>query len=605
MPKLFNKLYTLLDREQRRDIWFVLALTICMALLDTIGIASILPFITVLTDPGVVETNQFLKLVYNALGFTDIKDFQYALGIGTFALLVSSVVLRSVTLWFQLRFTNFGIHKTASRMVGVYLGQPYTWFLNRHSADLGTRVLAEVTNVYLYSYYTSMVIVSNLLVITFLVVLLFVVDPALAASSILVLGGAYFTVFWIVRKYMVLLGERRMQANHGRYRVLNEAFGGVKDVKASGLEGVFLNQFFGPSKKMAKQSVTSGIIAEVPSFALQGLVFGGVVLLLLYLMSNYGNLGSAIPVVAVYALAGFRLLPALQGIYRSMSQVKYNSPSLDLLYKEIHELELTSRKVERKTNNLDVKPLGFTEECKLKNIIFSYPGTTVPAIDNVNISIKVNSTIAFVGSSGSGKTTLVDIILGLLKPDKGVISLDNIELTDELLASWQKSIGYVSQNIFLSEGTIASNIAFGIPDDDIDMEAVSRAAAIAQLDTILIDLPDKLNTRIGEKGVRLSGGQRQRIGIARALYHSPSVLILDEATSALDNITELAVMDAIENLSGKMTIILIAHRLSSVRKCDAIYFLDKGKVLDSGSYDSLQETCVNFKQMVESGVIDS
>ncbi|MEJ2610389.1 MAG: ABC transporter ATP-binding protein, partial [Candidatus Thiodiazotropha sp.] len=579
-------------------------LMICMAMLDTVGIASILPFISVLSNPEVIETNQLLKLAYDGLGFTEIKDFQYALGIGTFTLLVSSVVLRSFTLWAQLRFTNIGIHKTASRMVATYLGQPYAWFLNRHSADLGTRVLSEVFNVYQGNYYTSMVIISNLLVISFLVILLIIVDPMLAISSMLVLGGLYFSVFWLVRKYMVLLGKRRMQANHERYRVLNEAFGGVKDVKAAGLEGVFLNQFYNPSGKMAKQSVISGLIAEIPAFALQGLVFGGVVLLLLYLMSNYGNLSSAIPTVAVYALASFRLLPALQGIYRNISQLKYNSPSLKLLYKDIHELEKTSRAVERKTDQ-DIKPLRFNEACKLSNIKYRYPEADALAIDGVDISIKVNSTIGFVGSSGSGKTTLVDIILGLLKPNEGTISLDNVKLTDDLVSAWQRSIGYVSQNIFLSEGTIASNIAFGKPEDGIDMEAVTRAAAIAQLDTLLGDLPEKYNTRIGEKGVRLSGGQRQRIGIARALYRDPSVLILDEATSALDNITEHAVMDAIDKLSGKMTMILIAHRLSSVRKCDTIYFLEKGKVLASGSYDSLQETCPNFKRMVESGVIDT
>ncbi len=604
MTLSYADLYRLLTPEQRRDVWFVLILTLFMAILDTIGIASILPFITVLTDPEVIKTNGILKRVYDILGFTSVDQFQYTLGVGTFCLLISSVLIRSLTLWAQLRFTSYGIHTTACRMVSTFLGQPYSWFLSHHSADLAARILSEVHNVYTGIYYQSLLIISNILVISLIVVLLLVVDPTIAATTFFVLGGLYLVVFLSVRKYIARLGEVRLKANNERFRALSEAFGGIKDVKSSSLEGVFLNQFYHPSKSFARQSIYSGFIAETPSFVLQGLVFGGIVLLLLYLMSNYGGLNSAIPVVAVYALAGIRFLPALQSIYRSLSQLKFYGGSLDLLSKDLLGLKDSARPIERKVNNLDVLPHGFDRECALNGITFTYPETDSPVLKDINLSIERCKTIAFVGSSGSGKTTLVDIILGLLKPEKGQILLDGEALTDELLPSWQKSIGYVSQNIFLSEGTIAANIAFGVPQDSIDRQAVEKAAEVAQLDKMLEDMPDKYDTFIGEKGVRLSGGQRQRIGIARALYHNPSMLIMDEATSALDNLTEHAVMDAIEQLSGKITIILIAHRLSSVRNCNEIFFLDSGKILDSGTYDSLQLSCAKFKEMVESGTIE-
>ncbi len=603
MTLSYADLYKLLTPEQRRDVWFVFVLTLFMAILDTIGIASILPFITVLTEPDVVKTNELLKTVYELFEFSSVDQFQYALGVGTFCLLISSVLIRSLTLWAQLRFTYYGIHTTACRMVSTFLGQPYSWFLNHHSADLATRILSEVHNVYTGIYYQTLLIISNILVISLIVVLLLVVDPTIAATTFFVLGGLYLIVFLSVRKYISRLGEVRLKANHERYRALSEAFGGIKDVKSSSLEGVFLNQFYHPSKRFARQSIYSGYIAETPSFVLQGLVFGGIVLLLLYLMSNYGGLDSAIPVVAVYALAGIRFLPALQSIYRSLSQLKFYGTSLDMLYTDLIGLKESARPIERKENNLDIVPRGFDRECVLKGIEFTYPNMESPVLKEINLSIEKYKTIAFVGSSGSGKTTLVDVILGLLKPQKGQILLDGEALTDELLPSWQKSIGYVSQNIFLAEGTIATNIAFGVPVDSIDMQAVVKAAEVAQLDRMLEDLPEKYETFIGEKGVRLSGGQRQRIGIARALYHNPSLLIMDEATSALDNLTEHAVMEAIEQLSGKITIILIAHRLSSVRKCDEIFFLDSGKIIDSGRYDSLQESCAKFRELVESGSI--
>jgi HlyD family secretion protein len=267
-------------------------------------------------------------------------------------------------------------------------------------------------------------------------------------------------------------------------------------------------------------------------------------------------------------------------------------------------LENTARPIERKESNLDIVPHGFSIRFQLKRVEFTYPGSDSPVLQGINLSIEKFKTIALVGSSGSGKTTLVDIILGLLQPQKGQILIDDEVLTDELIPSWQKSIGYVSQNIFLSEGSIAKNIAFGVPDNLIDMQAVLKAAEIAQLDKMLDDLPDKYETYIGEKGVRLSGGQRQRIGIARALYHNPSMLIMDEATSALDNVTEHAVMDAIHQLTGKITIILIAHRLSTIKNSDDIFFLDSGKILDSGTYESLQLSCTKFKEMVDRGNID-
>jgi len=599
MITLFKRLKAMLDAKQRREIVVLFFLTVVMAVLDTLGIASIMPFISVLYNPEIIETNEYLKWLYEYFGFSSREQFLVFLGVGTFVLLISSVVFRSLTLWAQLRFTHLGIHNMACRMIDTYVRQPYAWFLNRHSADLGTRVLSEVSNVFLGVYYPALLIVTNVLVTVCLVLLLLVVDPVLALGSIVLLGGMYCLVFFATRHFLVRIGEERVRANHGRYRVLNEVFGGIKDVKSSNLEKKFADRFTEPSSVLARHSITNGIISELPSFALQGLVFGGVILLLIYLISAYGSMESAIPVVALYALAGFRLLPALQGIYRNLSKLKFNTPVMDTLYDDIVNLQETREAKILPSMDHNHELLSPLSEISLKNVNYSYPGSDAKALDGICLEIPAKKSIALVGSSGSGKTTLVDVMLGLLYPDEGCIQIDDKEVGDENVVNWQKSIGYVSQHIFLSEGSIASNIAFGY--DEIDYDAVNRAVIAAQLGEFISDQPDGVNTLIGEKGVRLSGGQRQRIGIARALYKNPPVLIFDEATSALDNVSENAVMDAIENLSGDKTIIMIAHRLTSIRACDMVHYLEAGRIIASGDFDSLYQACPQFKRMVDSG----
>ncbi|MEZ5550322.1 MAG: ABC transporter ATP-binding protein [Pseudomonadales bacterium] len=601
----YFKLYELLSSSERKGMWGLVALTLSMAILDTIGIASVMPFISVLSNPEILSTNRILASTYAYLGFGSQQQFLIFLGIGTFVTLMASVLFRSLTLWAQLRFTNMGIHNTACRVVETYLHQPYSWFLDRHSADLGTRVLSEVTNVFQGAFYPAMLIIANSLVTLFLVVFLFLVDPQLAFASFLILGGMYGAIFLFVRRMLVRIGEERISANHERYRILNEAFGAIKDVKASGLEQTFLGLFFSPSQRMANSSVRGAVIAEMPSFVLQGLVFGGMILLLLYLIATYGSLQNAMPVVAIYALAGYRLLPALQGIYRNLSQMRFNLPSLDTLHSDLIGLRTSTESwKERVGMDRRSRPLGLRTICQLRGITFKYDQASLPALEGLDLDIKANSMVGIVGGSGAGKTTLVDILLGLLLPNVGEVVVDGQTITGDNRLAWQRTIGYVSQNIVLSEGSIASNIAFGVSERDIDSDAIARAASSAQLDEFVDELPYGIDTGVGEKGVRLSGGQRQRIGIARALYHDPAVLILDEATSALDSITEQKVMQSVRSLGKQKTIVLIAHRLSSVRGCDVIHMLKNGNVSASGTFEELLSRNSDFRKMVESSEID-
>jgi ATP-binding cassette, subfamily B, bacterial PglK len=591
---VYRKLLTLLNATERTRCYLVCALLVVVAFVEVLGVASIMPFIAILMNPGVVESNPYLAFVYAQLGFSSIEAFLLFVGVVFVFLLFFSLGCKAVGTWAQLRFSHNRIYTWGARLVGGYLRQPYEWFLNRHSADLATSVLAEVNQVVHHGLLPAMQIIANGLVVIFLMVLLILVDPVLAFAVGGLLGVGYAAIYAAMRRRLTRIGRDRMEANQERFHIVSEAFGGVKEVKIAGLEEVVVNRFLGPSRIMAKRMISVGLIEEVPSLAMQGLLFGGMLLALLYLMATHGGVQDAIPVVALYAFAGYRLMPAIKAIYRDVSQLRYAEPVIDALSADFASLQTTVPQHDGGAR------IPLQRMLSLRKVSYSYPGAPGPALRSVSMNIRARTTIGLVGSTGSGKTTTVDLILGLLRPVEGALVVDDIEITGETVRSWQRSLGYVPQQIFLSDNSIAANIAFGLPPEAIDMAAVENAARIANLhEFITSELPDGYQTSVGERGVRLSGGQRQRIGIARALYHDPDVLIMDEATSALDNITERAVMEAVSNIGQRKTIILIAHRLSTVRNCDQVFLLEHGEVAAFGTYDELVAKDERFRAMAD------
>lgn len=596
MRDLYHKIYGILDRRERLLVLVVFGFTLLVALLETAGVASILPFIAVLSNPELVDKNHYLAAAYHFFGFTSKDAFFLALGGAVFALLVGSLVLKAVSFWAQLHFSSMRNHSIGYRLIESYLHQPYQWFLSRHTSQMASSVTSEVSQVVHGAIFPVMQIVAQGLVVICLLALLIMVDPVLAALIVVVLGGAYWLIFLLARKRLSVTGEQSHDANKEKFKVVHEAFGGIKDVKIGGLEEVFLERFRVPSVTGAKHLVYAKMVSELPSFAVQAVVFGGLLLLILYLLATRGSMQQALPTLAVYAFAGYRLMPGLQAIFKNLAELRFSMPTLDALYRDIKSADPAELVTGR---SVIVDPIRLQREIKLVNLTYSYPNKQRPALDAINLQIKAKSTVGFVGSTGSGKTTCVDIILGLLRPNAGHLEVDGKIITIENVRAWQRSVGYVPQSIFLTDDTIAANIGFGIPASRIDMQAVERAAKIANLhDFICTELEQGYHTKVGERGVRLSGGQRQRIGIARALYHDPDVLIFDEATSALDNITESLVMDAIRLLASQQkTIILIAHRLSTVEKCDCIYLLEHGSVMVAGTYDELLAESEQFRTM--------
>jgi ATP-binding cassette, subfamily B, bacterial PglK len=590
--QIFKKLLFLLTPHERKRAVLLLVMILIMALLDMIGIASILPFMAVITNPGLVETNYILNYMFqasNIFGVENNQQFLFALGVFVFVILITSLVFKALTNYAQLRYIQMREYSISKRLVEGYLHQPYSWFLGRHSADLGKTILSEVAQVVGGGLRPLMELIAKGVVSIVIIILLILTNPKLALIASISLGGAYGLIFYFIRGFLNRIGKKRLESNQLRFMALSDAFGAIKEVKVGGLEKTYVKHFSDPGKIFALTRSSSQIISKLPRYFLEAIAFGGILLIILYMMVQTGSFNNALPILSLYVFAGYRLIPALQTIYSSITELAFVSPSLDKLHEDIKNLKLFNE-------NQDQGVLSFNKAITLKNIYYNYPNESRTALKDINLSIPAKTIVGLVGATGSGKTTTVDIILGLLETKKGTLEVDGKVITNQNSRSWQRTIGYVPQHIYLSDDTVAANIAFGVGLKDINQADVEKAVKIANLHEFVMDeLPKQYQTTIGERGVRLSGGQRQRIGIARALYHKPQVLILDEATSALDSQTEKAVMDAVNNLSKNITIILIAHRLSTVKKCDQIFLLEKGQLKDQGTFKELIKVNENFR----------
>ncbi|OUX38043.1 MAG: ABC transporter ATP-binding protein [Candidatus Pelagibacter sp. TMED273] len=555
-----------------------------MAFIDMLGVASIMPFMAVLTNPNIIETNFFLRTMFqtsNIIGINTNQEFTFLLGIFVFVFLIFSLSFKAVTIYVQTRFVQMREYSIGKKLIEIYLHQPYTWFLNRNSADLGKTILSETGNIVNNGLAPLFNLIAQSLVTITLIILLLFINIKLTLIIALVIGGTYVLTFNLFRRFLERIGKERLIANEFRFKSISEAFGASKEVKVSGLEQIFINRFSDSAVTFAKHQASSNIVNILPRFFIEAIAFGGMLLLILYIISKSGTFTSAIPIIAVYAFAGYRLIPSIQQIYFSSGALRFTSASIDKLYNDLKDLN-------QPVSNHERSIIPFDKAITLNNIYYNYPNSSRTALNNINLTIPAQTTVGLVGATGCGKTTTVDIILGLLITQKGTLEVDGKIITKKNTRAWQRSIGYVPQNIYLTDDTIAANIAFGIDQKDVSYQLIERAAKIANLhEFVNSELPNQYQTIVGERGVRLSGGQKQRIGIARALYHNPKVLILDEATSALDSETEEAFMNEINKLSKSITIIIIAHRLTTVKNCDIIFKLNKGNLVSQGTYAEL------------------
>jgi ABC-type multidrug transport system fused ATPase/permease subunit len=580
----FKKLFFLLTTHERKRASLLLIMIIIMAFLDVIGVASILPFMAVLTNENLIEKNSILNAMFQAskiFGIETNQEFLSALGAIVFVLLIISLAFKALTTYVQARFVQMQEYSIGKRLIERCLHQPYSWFLSRNSSDLGKTILSEVSQVVTYGITPLMELVAKSMISIVLIVLLIIVDPKLALIIGLSLTVVYLLIFNFVSNYLHRTGKKRLTNNELRFIAVNEAFGAIKEIKVGGLEQKYVNDFSNSAEIFASSQASAKIISQIPRYFLEAFAFGGILLIIIYKMTQTGSFNNVLPIVSLYVFAGYRLMPALQQIYGSFTSLSFVSASLDKLYDELKNHKLVNE-------NQNPGFLAVNKKITLKNVYYNYPNTSRTALKDINLTIAAKSKVGIVGVTGSGKTTTVDIILGLLEPQKGMLEVDEKIITKQNVRSWQRSVAYVPQYIYLSDDTVAANIAFGVEPKKINQDMIEKSAKIAELHKFVTDeLPKQYQTIIGERGIRLSGGERQRIGIARALYHNPQVLIFDEATSALDNQTEQAVMDAVNNLGKDITIILIAHRLSTVKNCDIIFKFENGRLVDQGSFDEI------------------
>jgi ABC-type multidrug transport system fused ATPase/permease subunit len=570
----------------------MIAAVVVMSLLQVLGIASIAPFLALVADPGVIDRNQYLSWAYRSFGFESTKTFLVFVGLGVFVVFTVTSLFSMVTARAMIRFA-LGRHYTLSmNLLSHYLSMPYAFFLGRHTATLGKSVLSEVTEVVNGVLLLGMQTFARLVTATAIIVLLLVVDPILAVMTATVLGGTYVAIYLAVRRKLARIGRQRFQANTAKYKAIAEGLGGIKEIRVLGREPVFLERYAEAARDYVRSRISADVISQVPHHLVEILAFGGLLLIVLYLLLVTGELLQVMPIIGLYAFASYRLLPALGVIFTGVARIRTSLDALDHLYDDLRQQALAVS-----VNRDEIEALPLHDTLELRDVTFRYGPAQKPILEDFSLQVKAHTSVAFVGATGSGKTTTVDIILGLLVPERGQILVDGLALTETALPRWQKSLGYVPQHIYLSDDTIAHNIAFGVPYDRVDARAVERAARIANLHEFVLTLPRGYDTVVGERGVRLSGGQRQRVGIARAMYHDPDVLVFDEATSALDNVTEDSVLQAVEKIARTKTIIMIAHRLSTVQKCDRICVLDRGRIVATGSYDELLETSPKFREM--------
>jgi ATP-binding cassette, subfamily B, bacterial PglK len=586
-----RKLVELVQGRERFLLFGALVAMMVSAITDMLGLISMIPFLLAVADVSNIENVWYLAWAYDYFGFTGIRPFLIGLALFAFSLLVINNGVRLVTTWLNIRVSMDIRHKFHIRLFEHYLYQPYTFYLEKNTAELIDKLTFRVNSVVAGTLTPVLLIVTHGLTGIMVFAILLWQDFFLTMFLIGILATFYLLVYRVVQRKVIGYGKEMTRIDPALLKLGNEAFGGIKELKTFGRETSFIRRFTRLSWDYSSTYLKQQVVVSLPSILVEVMAIGSIMLIGGYLIWANGNLLEVLPLLGVYVVASRRIQPALQNVFTQIGQIQFHQPSFDLIWPDLEAACDESQHNNRASVAKDV--LELRDGIEIRGLEFSYHSNDRAVIDHLDIDVPAMSTVGIVGGSGVGKTTLVDLMLGLLDPVKGRILVDS-----QAVDMGRGMVGYVPQSVYLADDTVRRNIAFGLDDEEIDDEAVFQAAKLAQVsDFIESELANKYDTMIGEQGIRLSGGQRQRLGIARALYHNPSVIILDEATSSLDGITELSFMQAVRGLARKKTIIIIAHRLTTLRDCDIIYLLEKGKVADSGSYDDLLIKNAHFASM--------
>lgn len=601
MFKIVKHLFSLLNTNQRRQFYLLQILVILMSLTQIVGVASVIPFMALVGDLSQLQQDTIIAEVYKLSGLSSESQFIFWLGLGVLIMLFFASIISMYTTWRITLFANKISVEIADRLYTHYLKQNWLFHATNSSSKLTKQIATETQRINHGILMPFMHLNANFVFVISMSISILILDPIVAIVGFAIFAVLYFLIFKLVSLTLLKNGRSISEMYEKRYRLMNEGFGGIKDVLLLGRHSDFIDRFYKTGVVFAYNQGVNNALQHVPRYFMEMVAFGSMIGLVLYLFTSYdADLSSILSILSVYAIAGIKLLPAFQGIYNSLAAIRSSTGAYEAIQKDLtdasaSEIKLLTNKF--KTSKKEKSYLNPKKQISLENVSFGYPGKEELVLSQINISIPVNKVIGIVGPSGSGKSTLIDILLGLIEPKSGFLKIDGKIINNQNLRCWQNSIGFVAQAIFLSEGTIAENIAFGLPKSQINFKQVENVLKLANLEKFVKGLKNGVHTKVGERGVQLSGGQRQRIGIARALYHQAEVLVFDEATSSLDGITEKMIMQAVHKFSDKKTIIMIAHRLKTVEKCDQIFFIEGGKVADQGTFQELIETNESFKNM--------
>ncbi|MBT2642200.1 ABC transporter ATP-binding protein [Bacillus sp. ISL-41] len=582
------KLRVLFNKKDKKKFLILFIMMIIAAIFETVGISLIVPFVGIVTNPAMIHEQAFLSYLYKSLSFQSNNAFILFSVIVLLAifLMKNSYLLLFQNLQYRLIFnTKIKLSRTMFR---EYLMKPYTFHLQRNTAELLRNVNGEVGKIFTGILLAGFQLITEIIVVMFILSLLIVTAPLATLTSGTLLSGSVILFFKVFRKKITHLGKEEQRLSREVIKWVNQGLGASKEVKVSGKENFFVESYNQQNQIMAKNTIYKNTLDQVPRLFIETLLVSVVLITMIIIVFQGKETAELVATMSLFAMAAFRLMPSITRIVAMLTSIRYSKPALTVIFNDlINENNVTSLNGQEPANNskkitINTYEKTFKQSIQLENIHFRYPNQEECSIKNISLRIPIGGSVAFVGKSGAGKTTIVDIILGLLEPESGHVFVDGHEL-NRVLPVWKEKIGYIPQTIYLSDDTIRKNVAFGLMDQDIEEDAVLRAIEDAQLKDFIESLPDGLDTVVGERGVRLSGGQRQRIGIARALYHNPEIIFLDEATSALDHETEKEIMKAIDRLKGEKTLIIIAHRLSTIENCDIVFRVEKGKLISSES----------------------
>ncbi len=589
---LLGLLISILSPADRLRGGFVLLALLAMAGIEVVGVAAVAAFVALMTDPSAASSNRWLAWLVRHVGVSDPNQALLPAGLALFGIIVVRNAISAFVSWFRLNYLH-RLRKTLStRLLASYLVAPYGFHLRANSTTLLKNLLAETNQLVTTYLYSWLVMIADGVTCVAILALLFYSNALVTLFAVGALGGVALGVLAGSRGLVRRLGAAHRVLNDRQFRTASEALGGIKELKVLGREAHALGAFADAANQFARVTIAFQLLNEIPRYVLEIVVFGGILAMAAVMVAESGSVVAMASTLALFMVAFYRLLPVTHRMLSSVAGLNFNHAVLADLSAGLRADADAAGALSRR-----LSPMPFERELELKGVSFSYEGAERPAIAGIDLHIPRGAAIALVGPTGAGKTTLADVILALHRPESGTMRVDGIAIDDGNRRSWQANLGYVPQNIHLADDTIRRNIAFGLGNGEIDDARVKDAARLAAVDGFLENMPQGLETLVGERGVRLSGGQRQRLGIARALYGTARLLVLDEATSSLDGITEAVIEDAIVNLSGKITVVIIAHRLSTVRHCDRIYLLEAGRIAAAGTYGELMDRSETFRAM--------